>query len=291
MNKKVLMSFVLLTLVGASLVFAQAPTLDKLTLSRNSDASGARYVVTARNKSISGEVVIPETHEGLRVNRINGSGFLDCTGITGIIIPNSITEIQTTAFRNCTGLTNVTIPASVESIGNIAFNGCTNLTSVTFMGTVSLYINTAAGSVFPGDLKAKYEAANGGPGTYTRQRGSDVWTKQSVNLSLDSVWQNSSGNMQITANGSTATFSNFGSLNALQQDAVNKGYIKLGDQYLRNLSSTGNLRWSGQALYIDWTGSNTNATGTHWANSTITMSADGGTIDISGGGGTWTRKQ
>jgi len=31
---------------------------------------------------------------------------------------------------------------------------------------------------FPGDLRSKYLAADGGIGTYTRPSGSDTWTKQ-----------------------------------------------------------------------------------------------------------------
>ena len=39
------------------------------------------------------------------------------------------------AFYNCTGLTSVTIPDSVTSIGDYVFSGCDGLTSVTFEGT------------------------------------------------------------------------------------------------------------------------------------------------------------
>ncbi len=41
------------------------------------------------------------------------------------------TRIDNYAFRNCTSLTSVTIPSSVTSIGNYAFEGCTSLTSIT----------------------------------------------------------------------------------------------------------------------------------------------------------------
>jgi len=59
--------------------------------------------------------------------------YLCCgmTGISSIIIPNSVTSIGNQAFRDCTSLTSVTIPNSVTSIGGDAFRDCTSLTSVT----------------------------------------------------------------------------------------------------------------------------------------------------------------
>lgn len=62
---------------------------------------------------------------------IRGAAFQDCTGLTGITIPNSITEIEDNTFSGCTGLTSVTIPSSVTSIGTYAFNSCSALISIT----------------------------------------------------------------------------------------------------------------------------------------------------------------
>jgi len=194
MKKKVLMSLILLAIIGTSAVFAQAPTLDKLRFTRNSNP--VYYSVNAVNNRINGAVVIPTTYEGINVSQIGINAFDGNTGITSVSIPNSVTVIQNNAFRGCTGLTSITIPASVEiiyqnafqnctgltsinipssvhSINSSAFAGCTNLTSVTFNGTS--YRNTTTNS-FPGDLVAKHQA--GGAGTYTRQAGSNTWTKQ-----------------------------------------------------------------------------------------------------------------
>jgi formylglycine-generating enzyme required for sulfatase activity len=61
--------------------------------------------------------------------------------IGDVNIPNSVirygdiffvTDIENNAFLNCTGLTSVTIPESVSSIGNNAFNGCTALSEINF---------------------------------------------------------------------------------------------------------------------------------------------------------------
>ena len=171
----------MLTAITASRVFAQAPTLDKLRFTYQS-ASGGYYNVLPANNQISGELVIPATYDdGIngnhRVNTSTSPAFMNQPGITSVIIlGNNMDKIGGQMFQNCTGLTSITIPASVTSIGVTAFIGCTNLTSVTFLGRVEVISTSNAGRGFPGDLREKHLA--GGPGTYTRQRGGEVWTKQ-----------------------------------------------------------------------------------------------------------------
>ena len=57
--------------------------------------------------------------------------FCNCTGLTSIIIPDSVTKIGMTAFKDCIGLKNITIPNGVARIEDFAFFGCTGLTSIT----------------------------------------------------------------------------------------------------------------------------------------------------------------
>ena len=63
--------------------------------------------------------------------------FRKCTGLTSVIIPNSVTSIGLYAFEGCSGLTSVTIGNSVERIGTYAFEGCTSLTAVYIQDLVS----------------------------------------------------------------------------------------------------------------------------------------------------------
>ena len=68
---------------------------------------------------------------------ITGWAFSDCSGLTSVTFPNSVTSIGEWAFYNCSGLTSVTIPNSVTSIGEWAFYNCSALTSVTFPNSVT----------------------------------------------------------------------------------------------------------------------------------------------------------
>ena len=82
----------------------------------------------------SGEVVIPPsvTYNGkiYPVTSIGEDAFYGCTGLTSIVIPESVTSIDYGAFWGCTGLTSITIPESVTSIGGPVFWNCTGLTEV-----------------------------------------------------------------------------------------------------------------------------------------------------------------
>ena len=72
--------------------------------------------------------------------------FYNCTGLTSVTIPDSLTSIGPETFRGCSGLTSITIPDSVTSIGDTAFSGCTGLTSITIGGGVT----SIGDSVFSG---------------------------------------------------------------------------------------------------------------------------------------------
>ncbi len=71
------------------------------------------------------------------------SAFSNCTNLTSITIPDSVTSIGDHAFSNCTNLTSIAIPDGVTSIGRRTFYGCTNLTSITIPhGVTSIGMST-----------------------------------------------------------------------------------------------------------------------------------------------------
>ena len=74
---------------------------------------------------------------------IGSSVFSDCSGLTSVTIPNSVTSIGEYAFSWCSGLTSITFPNSVTSIGYGAFYYCSGLTSVTIPNSVTSIGNYA----------------------------------------------------------------------------------------------------------------------------------------------------
>ena len=117
-------------------------------------------VHTYDKKTVLGHVTLPSTYNGLPVTKVNSYAFSDCTGLTGITIPNSIIEIENGAFYGCTALTSVTIPDSVKIVGDSAFWDCSGLATIKIGNAVEkigsyAFANTAIKSiVIPNSVKS-----------------------------------------------------------------------------------------------------------------------------------------
>lgn len=99
------------------------------------------YSYNSYDNEYSGDVNIPEKvtymDGSLKVTCIGEKTFSGCSGLTSIILPNSVTSIGYEAFRGCSGLTSITIPNSVTSIGDQAFYDCSGLPSISIPNSVT----------------------------------------------------------------------------------------------------------------------------------------------------------
>lgn len=80
--------------------------------------------------------IIPTSYNNAPVHKIGASCFKN-SSITSIMIPTSITSIESSAFYNCSGLTSITIPNGVLSIGSYAFYKCSNVESITLPDSIN----------------------------------------------------------------------------------------------------------------------------------------------------------
>ena len=78
--------------------------------------------------------------------------FYNCSGLTSITIPGSVTSIGNYAFSGCNGLTNITIPNSVKKIGESAFSGCKGLMGITFNGTIAQWKSISKGALWKNNV-------------------------------------------------------------------------------------------------------------------------------------------
>ena len=74
---------------------------------------------------------------------IGNNAFRDCSGLTSVVIPDSVISIGDEAFYNCNKLTGLTFGSGVTSIGSYAFIYCDGLTSLT-LGSGVTSIGTGA---------------------------------------------------------------------------------------------------------------------------------------------------
>ena len=90
-----------------------------------------------------GEVTLPSkvrdysTGKDVPVRFLNPGAFRNCTTITKVTFPSSVTEICDFALAECTGLASVSLSSGLTTIGYGAFQSCTALKSITIPSSVT----------------------------------------------------------------------------------------------------------------------------------------------------------
>ena len=93
------------------------------------------YVRSA--SGISGDIVLPSCIYGIAVHRIDAWAFEACSELTGVTIPDTVTEIGDGAFAGCTALAYVNFGTNVSTIGGMAFYSCRSLKMVELPDSVT----------------------------------------------------------------------------------------------------------------------------------------------------------
>ena len=111
---------------------------DWLQVYQTADERGFELCVVDKTKA-QGKLIVPSFINGKAVVGIRANGFYECTGLTGLILPDTVEYIDVNAFLGCEELTRVRWSAGLRKINSGAFD-CTGLETlvlpegVTFLG-------------------------------------------------------------------------------------------------------------------------------------------------------------
>ncbi|MDQ0288418.1 SUMF1/EgtB/PvdO family nonheme iron enzyme [Oligosphaera ethanolica] len=112
-----------------------APQQDGNSILRSAVRSDDDYEYTISNNEVTitqytgagGDIVIPNTIDGVPVTGIGEEAFAYLASITGVAIPDSVISIGDWAFAECDNLSKVSIGAGVVTMGEYPFDLCLRL--------------------------------------------------------------------------------------------------------------------------------------------------------------------
>ena len=134
---KVLLSLLVFSLVSISPLFAKTGTFTddgvlytyEYTEDEEGDIKSVSSFTAQGTSAVNGHVTLRASYRGCAISSWT---FSDCTGLTSVTLPSSITRIPNGAFRGCIGLEDFTVPKQITGISYNSFEGCINLRTITF---------------------------------------------------------------------------------------------------------------------------------------------------------------
>lgn len=116
--------------IGMS-AFENCTSLEEIIISNYLFQIGTRAFCGCSNLT---KVIAEIGSINIKLNGIKGEikqqAFKDCTSLTHIMIPDTITNVGSNAFENCTSLANINLLNFFTEIGERAFANCTSLAIV-----------------------------------------------------------------------------------------------------------------------------------------------------------------
>lgn len=140
-SKRFAILLMMMIMVGSKALAGDSyEVIDGLRYLLNSDSLTATLM--ANTEKYTGDIVVPESiiakdGNAYKITDFGYQCFQNCSGLTSVEIPSSITSLVDNCFQNCSGLKSITIPSSVTSLGVSCFQNCKGLTSIEIPSSVT----------------------------------------------------------------------------------------------------------------------------------------------------------
>lgn len=152
--------------------------------------------------------------------------FYECVNLQSIVISNSLQLIDYMSFYNCRSLTEITLPASLKTIGGAAFYDCSNLSTVTCLATTPPALGDDV--VFPAGVTIR--VPDSAIGAYLQH---SLWKKYTIETISGEVNDDALMYAPNDRNYVSTDYSQNGKYVALQTATEGKGIdiVLMGDGY------------------------------------------------------------